>query len=397
MNHFILLSLMASLLFISCGDSSTTPTGPDPIENDIVVNINDASVFELNGESTLTFQVRASDVSDTPIVVDFETQNKTAEAGVDYIESTGQVTIAAGQRTASIEITVLEDDINEVDEQIEVSITSTQSKIGIGTGIATGIIRDNDDPIYEEEGYTTSESFAGYEKIWGDEFDGDALDMESYTFEMGDGCPNLCGWGNNELQRYTDSPENAKLEDGKLVITAIQEDVAEYSSSRIITKDKKEFKFGRIDIRAKLPEGQGIWPAFWMLGANIDDVGWPATGEIDIMEMIGNEPNVTHGTAHWGITGQGSSLLGSSFTLDEKFSERFHVFSLVWEMNSIDWYVDETKIHSLTDAQVNGIWRFNEPFFLIFNIAVGGNWPGSPDQTTVFPQRMEIDYIRVFQ
>ena len=134
-----------------------------------------------------------------------------------------------------------------------------------------------------------------------------------------------------------------------------------------------------------------------MLGANIGTVGWPASGEIDIMEMVGHEPNKAHGTAHWGNAGDPSTFRGNSITLPEKFSERFHVFTLVWQENSLDWYVDETKFHSLTPNQIAGTWRFNAPFFFIFNIAVGGLWPGNPDSTTQFPQTMEIDYIRVFQ
>ncbi len=391
--RIILFIVITSLFIIGCGDSSISSPMPDPTSN-IVLNLNGTAVFEQNGEATMTFEVRASEIPNTPIVVEYATQDGTALAGADYTPASGQVTIEAGERTATIQVAILPDDINEVDEQVNLTITSSQSTIGIGT--ATGIIRDNDDPVYQEDGYTTAESYTGYSLVWGDEFDGESIDSETYTFEMGDGCPNLCGWGNNELQSYTDNPENARLEDGKLVITARQEG-NDFTSSRIITKGKKEFQYGRIDIRAKLPEGQGIWPAFWMLGANIDEVGWPACGEIDIMEMVGHEPNKSHGTAHWGNRGENSTFLGNSFSLGEKFSERYHVFTLVWEFDSIDWYVDESKIHSLTSAQVNGIWRFNEPFFFIFNTAVGGNWPGDPDDTTVFPQRMEIDYIRVFQ
>lgn len=394
--RFILITFITGFLTIGCGDSSTAPNTPMPIENIVDLTIDNAVGFEQNDETLLTFQVSASENVITPVVIDFATTGGTATADLDYIQSVGQVTIEAGQRFATFQITVLPDDINEVDEQVEVTITTDQANI-IGNGTATGSIADNDDPVFEEDGYRTANSFTGYSLVWEDEFNGTELDMDSYTFEMGDGCPNLCGWGNNELQVYRGAPDNTKVEDGKLVITAQQESDSEFTSSRIITRDKREFRFGRIDIRAKLPEGQGIWPAIWMLGANINEVGWPASGEIDIMELVGHVPNESHGTAHWGNSGDPSTFRGNSIVLNEKFSERYHVFSLVWERNSLDWYVDETKIHSLTSATVNATWRFNEPFFFIFNVAVGGNWPGNPDASTVFPQQLEIDYIRVFQ
>ena len=142
-----------------------------------------------------------------------------------------------------------------------------------------------------------------------------------------------------------------------------------------------------------------MWPAIWMLGQTIDDVGWPASGEIDIMENVGHEAGTAHGTAHWGPRGRGySTFQGNSITLDEDLAERFHVFSIVWERDLIEWYVDETKFFTLTPASTgNETWRFNDDFFFIFNVAVGGNFPGPPDSTTEFPQQMEIDYIRVFQ
>ena len=171
-----------------------------------------------------------------------------------------------------------------------------------------------------------------------------------------------------------------------------------YNSARIITKGKKEFKFGRIDIRAKLPEGQGIWPALWMLGSNIDDVGWPTCGEIDIMEMVGHEPNKTHGTAHWRASDGNSTFKGASTSSSKKLSEQYHVYSILWEENSLNWYFDEEKFHTITPNNLQNVeFPFNQNFFFIFNIAVGGIWPGNPDDTTVFPQEMEIDYIRVFQ
>jgi beta-glucanase (GH16 family) len=162
------------------------------------------------------------------------------------------------------------------------------------------------------------------------------------------------------------------------------------------TQDKKFFKFGRIDIRAKLPVGKGIWPALWMLGTNINSVGWPACGEIDIMELIGTYPERVTGTMHWSGTSQSKGLNYSLSTGD--FSQQFHAFSIIWTQDNIQWFVDDQLYLSASSADVGvAAYPFNADEFFIFNVAVGGNWPGSPDNSTLFPQRMFVDYVRVFQ
>lgn len=190
--------------------------------------------------------------------------------------------------------------------------------------------------------------------------------------------------------------------DGHMVIEARNEAFggSNYTSSRLITRGKREFRYGRIDIRAVLPEGRGLWPALWMLGRNITQVGWPACGEIDIMELIGSNPGRVLGTVHFGNSTAQRQFVGGSKTLPsgKKFSEEFHVFSLIWEQNRIRWLVDDEEYFEFTPAQSGGgPYPFNNHFFFIFNVAVGGTLPGSPDATTVFPQRMIVDYIRVFQ
>ncbi len=246
-----------------------------------------------------------------------------------------------------------------------------------------------------DEGFKTPESYNGYQLVWRDEFDKE-IDKLSWTFEIGRGHN---GWGNNELQYYTD--QNATVQDGYLIITAKKEDVrgAEYSSTRMITKGKKEFTFGRIDIRAKIPEGQGVWPALWMLGANIDSVGWPASGEIDIMEVVGHEANKVYGTMHWGPHHTQHKSKGNFKILGTgKFSDKFHVYSLLWKPDEINVLVDDEVYFTFTRADAgDDPYPFNSPHYLLFNVAVGGNWPGSPDASTVFPQHMIVDYVRVFQ
>ncbi len=253
-----------------------------------------------------------------------------------------------------------------------------------------------------ETGYETPSYYPGMDLAWRDEFDGEAIDPENWTYDLGDGCPDNCGWGNNELQTYTRRQENAFLKTGKLVIEARKEDFQSkhFTSARLKTQGLKSFRFGRMDIRAKLPEGRGIWPAIWMLGDNIRAKGWPACGEIDIMEMVGHEPATVHGTIHFGKDPAGHRYKGAPFSLDgaDQFSDQFHVFTLRWEENNLEWLVDDRLFYSASPAvTTRHDYPFNEPFFLILNLAVGGAWPGPPDSTTVFPQRLIVDYVRYFQ
>jgi beta-glucanase (GH16 family) len=248
-----------------------------------------------------------------------------------------------------------------------------------------------------ENGYFSPVSYEGFEKVWNDEFDGINIDPADWVFETGTGCPGLCGWGNNELQYYRQ--ENAWIEDDVLIIEARNEawQGSNYTSARMKTQGRRSFMYGRVDIRALLPKGQGIWPALWMLGENISSVGWPKCGEIDIMEMTGGRgrDNQVHGTLHW--DNNGHAYTGGRYTLGSGiFADEYHVFSIIWDEASIKWLVNDVQFHeiSITPSHMTG---FHEKFFFIFNVAVGGNWPGSPDETTVFPQQMRVDYIRVFQ
>jgi len=232
---------------------------------------------------------------------------------------------------------------------------------------------------------------------WADEFNGTNVSSSNWTFETGDN-----GWGNNELQLYTNG-SNAEVQDGKLIITAKKVNdntaVGSYTSTRIITKGKQEFTYGKIEVRAKLPSGKGIWPAIWMLGSNIGTVNWPACGEIDIMEYVGYQPNTVHATIHT-TSGSGGSGSGISISLPS-CEEEFHNYGIFWTEKYIKFYIDSpdnvTYTYSpATKTEQN--WPFNKPAFLILNIAVGGNWGGAQGiDNSIFPQKMEIDYVRVYQ
>jgi len=250
-------------------------------------------------------------------------------------------------------------------------------------------------------GYTSANSYSGKTLVWEENFDGTALDTDVWCYEIGNGCDrNLCGWGNQELQYYRE--QNTRVNDGYLIIEAREETIESnnYTSSRIITKDKKEFHKGRIDIRAAMPFGQGMWPALWMLGQNIDQVSWPACGEIDIMEMRGGNSggdSEVYGTAHWGdAAGQHAQFSGKEKLDSGILYDEFHVYSIEWTDTSIRWYFDGQQYHSM-NIQSTTMTEFQQEHFFIINLAVGGTFPGNPDSTTEFPQRLIVDYIKVFQ
>jgi len=231
-------------------------------------------------------------------------------------------------------------------------------------------------------------------------FDGTELDTSLWSYDIGDGSSQgLSGWGNNELQYYTDRPENVKVEDGILNITARKEayEEASYTSGRILTKLNFDQKYGRFEARMKLPWGQGLWPAFWLLGADIDEVGWPQTGEIDIMEYRGQEPTRIHGSVH-GPGYSGAEAVSKSYNLEgDRFDTDFHVFGIEWGKDYINFYVDDDLYNQITPEDVDGEWVYNKPFYILINMAVGGSYVGSPTEDTVFPQTLEIDYVRVYQ
>lgn len=250
--------------------------------------------------------------------------------------------------------------------------------------------------------------------VWSDEFDGPAgeqPDPAFWTFEIGDGrSKGIPGWGNNELEFYTDSPANAAFDGaGNLVISALELDpslaptcyygTCRYSSARLITEGKVEQQYGRIEARIRVPRGRGLWPAFWMLGDNLPTAGWPAAGEIDIMEHIGKEPATVYGTIH-GVRYSGAQGISGHTTLPTGgLADDFHRYAIEWEPGQIRWFLDDTNYFTATVASLppNAEWAFDHPFYLILNVAVGGNWPGRPDETTQFPQQMLVDYIRIYE
>jgi len=245
----------------------------------------------------------------------------------------------------------------------------------------------------------------GWTLTWSDEFnrpDGSPVDSSKWVKEVGGG-----GWGNEELEYYTTRPVNSFIQNGNLVIKALEEKYTgsdgvsrNYTSARLKTQGKFSQTYGRFEARIRIPRGQGIWPAFWMLGDDIEKVQWPTCGEIDIMENIGKEPNTVHGTIHGpGYSGAEGISAPLATAVDQKFADDFHVYAVEWEPNEIRFYVDEYLYATRTPADLpkGTKWVYDHPFFLLLNVAVGGGWPGNPDATSVFPQTMLVDYVRVYK
>jgi beta-glucanase (GH16 family) len=247
---------------------------------------------------------------------------------------------------------------------------------------------------------------SGYTLVWSDEFngaDGSAPDSSKWTYDTGGK-----GWGNSELECYTNLAQNAQVKGGNLVISAMHQPAyacsdgttRDYTSARLKTQGLFSQAYGRFEARIKIPAGQGMWPAFWMLGNNVTSVHWPECGEIDIMENIGKEPGTVHGSLHSSSTVSRTSDSTASFSLPagQNFADDFHLYAVEWEPRTVRFYVDSNLYATFTQSQwpAGGSWAFDHPFFIILNVAVGGSWPGSPDSSTIFPQQMLVDYVRVY-
>ena len=384
----LLLGVLA--VFIQCRPEDTAPFVPEirfPI---------DISADETEANSTFEFPLVLNQSTTRDITVRYETRDLTAIEGEDYVPVEDSLIIPAGTASTSIFVDIVVDDYLEEDEQFRVVLTgSTNAILAGGIQEAIGTIR-NDDSLFpvSNEGHLSASSYPGKTLVWSDEFDGESIDLSHWTYDLG-----ASGWGNQELQNYTSDSENSYVDDGNLFIVA-RENGIHYTSARMKSIGLQEFQYGRIDVRAILPKGQGIWPAIWMLGANYPTVGWPACGEIDIMELIGSSPNTVHGTIHYGAdwTQHNYTGSGTSIPWTETFSDEFHVFSIDWDENGITWLLDDQPFYTVDNAVTGSQpYPFDNPFFFIMNIAVGGQWPGYPDATTEFPQFMAVDYVRVFQ
>lgn len=247
---------------------------------------------------------------------------------------------------------------------------------------------------------STSTTPGARKLVWADEFDKNGLpDSTKWGYEVGGN-----GWGNNELQFYTSQrSENARIENGKLIIEARKEAYQgkNYTSARLLTRQKQTWMYGRMEALAKLPKGVGTWPAVWMLGKNISTAGWPLCGEIDIMEHVGFDEGVVHGTVHTEAYNHGKKTEKGKAVTVKDVTSGFHLYAIEWTADKIDFFVDDQRYYTVEKAVLGNAeaqWPFDQPFFLILNVAVGGNWGGQKGvDETIWPQRMEVDYVRVYQ
>jgi beta-glucanase (GH16 family) len=386
-------------LLLSLGGCSKKSAAPPATGNSTLVSVKvgDIDVVRQNTGSNARFYVDLSAAASAQASVNYGTLDGTAIGGTDFVTASGTLVIPAGQTEGYVDVQIKGDSLRQADQQFYLQLSSpVNCTLGVAKG--TGTI-DNSDGSYlptDSSGYTTPSAYPGYTLAWSDEFSGNSLNTQNWNFETGG-----TGWGNNELENYTSRSQNIFVSSGNLIIEARQEAYGgnNYTSARINTSGKQQFQFGRIDIRAKLPVSSGMWPALWMLGASFPTAGWPACGETDIMELIGKNPSQVVGSLHWKQQDGTSGTYNNVYNLSSQdFSRQFHVFSLLWAQDTVQFLVDDQVYVSGGPAELTtGAYPFNNPFFFIFNVAVGGDWPGPPDNTTVFPQRMFVDYVRVFQ
>lgn len=364
-----MILFLIAMVFVSCNkeDDTTDNTGdPSNLTVEVLSIDHEAGVAEIQANA------------DNAVLYEFYIDDATSP---EESNNTGFLAYAFEDKTFfTVTVRAYGSSGRYIKETVEVQVDE-----GGGSG-----------PVPIDRGYTTPLEYAGYSLVWQDEFSGNSINSSFWGFDTG----NNNGWGNNELEYYR--IQNAWVANEVLTIEAREEYYQgfNYTSAKLKTKGKKSFQYGRIDIRALMPEGQGMWPALWTLGNDINSVSWPNCGEIDIMEMKGgsDREKTVYGTAHWDSGGNNASY-GKTRTLPSEeynLAEAYHVFTIIWDENSIKWFLDDQQ-YNVLDITGSTMSEFHQAHWFIFNVAVGGNFPGSPDATTVFPQQMKVDYIRVFQ
>jgi beta-glucanase (GH16 family) len=400
-NKSIWLLLIAFLSVVTIQSCSEDPDGSPEQLNLPVMVASDITLNETDTDDTIYIDLKLNGTNLTNAVVNFAAISGTSTSGLDFeVLTAGKIIFSPEEASKTIGLRIVGDGVKEINESFTIKFYNPINMTVQNSEIKVTILDDDDNTAglqIPTSGYTTPTAYAGYKLVWADEFEGSELNPANWVYETGTGNG---GWGNNELQYYRE--DNLSFLNGNMVITAKDQRFSgsNYTSSRIKTQGKKAFKFGRIDIRAALPEGKGVWPALWMLGTNITSVDWPACGEIDIMELTGDQPNRVLGTVHYGTNFEQRQFRTASKFLQggKNFQDEFHVFTIIWEEDLIEFYVDDEKYYTVTPATTgNQPYPFNKTFFFIMNVAVGGSLPGDPDATTPFPQSMIVDYIRVFQ
>lgn len=345
-----------------------------------------------NKNKILNVKFSLSPPSKLPVTVTFSTVDSTAKAGKDFIPITdGKIVFNPGETIKSADVELISDTITEYTEQFKLQITKVENALGTGQSL-TITISDDDFPkiTLASDGYISSRSIPGLNLIFDDEFNDTSLNIYSWNYNLG-----ATQW-RQQLQSYTFSDQNIFLSQGKLNLTA-RINGHDYSSAGINTLNLFRIKYGLIQVRAKMPEGTGLWPSIWLLGTTFDGSNWPLCGEIDIATLRGQAPGQILGSVIYFLAS--SQSRERNYTLpnfQDTFSKQFHVFSILWQEDQIDWYVDNHKYMGLNQAEIGNGWPFNQSFWFNISLAVGGSLVGPPDMTTRFPQTMQIDYVRYY-
>jgi beta-glucanase (GH16 family) len=377
-----------SLMIQSCNKG-------EPVESTPSVSISPRNDFEGTGQNQLmdiTFKLSSAPA--LKVTVTYSTVDSTAVGTKDFIPVTaGTITFNPGETSKKINIEIIADSIVEFTEFFKLQITHAENAIIKTPGLTIAIYNDDAPKItLASDGYISPESYPDMRLKFSDEFnDSTHFKYLTWNIDRGEGI-----WGHDQLQEYTSNTENLNIKNGKLRITA-QNKAGHYTSARLNTVSKLSFQYGQIDIRVKFPTGKGLWPAIWMMGTGYNGSNWPLIGEIDIAQQDCNLSSTLIGTAFY--ISSGPREKDGYYNLPEyteSFSDKFHVVSILWQTDYIEWFVDSKKYLEINSDDVGPDWPFNNSFYLYLNLAVGGGLVGNPDITTVFPQTMEIDYVRYF-
>ena len=376
-----------SLLMASChtgGNEENTPTVKMKLRND----------YEGTGQNKiLDVTVVLSSPATVPVTVTYSTVDSTAKGGMDFIPIThGTLVFNPGETSKKINIELVSDSIMEFTESFKLMITNVENAKLAGPILSITIYDDDlTRPTLLEDGYITPKSYPGMKLRFADEFNDSIINYFTWNYETGEG-----PWGVGQLQEFTDKSENLSVKNGKLRITAINNN-GHFTSGRINTVNTNSVHFGVIDIRAKLPSGRGIFPSIWLLNTDYNGSNWPKCGEIDIAALNGNIPSQIIGIAYYSASGpRNKEGFYSLPDYTNSFSDQFHIFTIIWQNDRIEWFVDYKKYMEIVQDDVGNDWPFNSSFYFYLDLVVGGTLVGDPDNTTVFPQTMEVDYIRAF-
>lgn len=393
---YLFFLLFGFFLIFSCEKTITTPPEVQYKKPQFIVS--DTDIVE-GSSDRIELEIEINGFHENSIIIPYRTQSVSADSTSDYGLVEGELVFSSSDsiETQNIFIDIIDDEFFEPLEHFEL-IFEVDTSIIANKRTALISILDNDIEFTDNEfeGYVTLKNKEDWKLIWSDEFSGTEINLDAWNIE------DRGNWYNEELQYYT--PDNATVDQGLLTIVAKPEERNghHYTSTRMQTKHKVHFTHGWIDIRAKLPYSKGLWPALWMLGENIDEVSWPKCGEIDIMELRGHKPNEISSTIHFKNKGGNHQFPSAKkkqlFSGD--FSTEFHVFSMYWNKYRVDFYVDDIKYNTIFFSSLNfheDENPFLKEFYVLMNVAVGGVFGGDPNSTTVWPQKMDVDYVRIYQ